>query len=59
MRILLTGSSGWLGQTLAPRLKALGHQVTGLDPVAAAHTTIIGSVADRGTVRSALRDGRF
>ncbi|MBN8942217.1 MAG: NAD(P)-dependent oxidoreductase [Rhizobiales bacterium] len=59
MRILLTGSSGWLGQTLAPRLKALGHQVTGLDPVAADQTTIIGSVADRGMVRSVLRDGRF
>lgn len=59
MRILLTGSSGWLGQTLAPRLKALGHQVIGLDPVAADHTTITGSVADRGMVRSVLRDGRF
>ncbi|QCI66914.1 NAD-dependent epimerase/dehydratase family protein [Phreatobacter stygius] len=59
MRILLTGSSGWLGQSLAPRLKALGHQVTGLDPVASEHTTIPGSVADRETVRSVLRDGRF
>ena len=36
MRILLTGSSGWLGQTLAPRLRALGHMVIGLDPVAVA-----------------------
>ena len=33
MRILLTGASGWLGQTLAPRLRALGHVVIGLDPV--------------------------
>ena len=31
MRILLTGSSGWLGRFLAPRLRALGHVVTGLD----------------------------
>ena len=31
MRLLLTGSSGWLGRFLAPRLRAKGHDVTGLD----------------------------
>ncbi len=54
MRILLTGSSGWLGRVLAPRLAALGHRVVGLDPVAGPHTTIVGSVADRDTVRAAM-----
>ena len=32
MNILVTGSSGWLGQTLVPRLVRAGHKVVGLDP---------------------------
>ena len=56
MRILLTGSSGWLGQTLAPRLRGLGHEVIGLDPVASVHTQVVGSIADRDLVRSAIVD---
>jgi len=56
MNLLVTGSSGWLGQTLVPRLKRAGHAVIGLDPVPAATTDIVGSVADRATVRAAIRD---
>jgi UDP-glucose 4-epimerase len=56
MRILLTGSSGWLGRTLGPRLRQLGHFVTGLDPVASRDTAVVGSVADRATVRRAIAD---
>ncbi|MFI4976502.1 MAG: NAD-dependent epimerase/dehydratase family protein [Caulobacterales bacterium] len=59
MRILLTGSSGWLGQTLAPRLRARGHEVVGLDPRPSANTAVIGSVADRDTVRAAIGDHRI
>ncbi len=47
MRVLLTGSSGWLGRFLAPRLREEGHEVVGLDVAAGADTEIIGSVADR------------
>jgi nucleoside-diphosphate-sugar epimerase len=47
MRILLTGSSGWLGRFLAPRLRQDGHQVTGLDVAPGTDTDILGSVADR------------
>lgn len=57
MRILMTGSSGWLGQTLVPRLRRAGHHVAGLDPVPSATTDIAGSAADRDTVRRAIRDG--
>jgi UDP-glucose 4-epimerase len=55
MNILVTGSSGWLGQHLVPRLKQGGHRVIGLDPVPGPHTDIAGSVADRATVRTAIR----
>lgn len=50
MRVLLTGSSGWLGRYLAPKLAENGHEVTGLDVVPGAHTQVIGTVADRALV---------
>jgi UDP-glucose 4-epimerase len=56
MRVLVTGSSGWLGRTLVPRLRRGGHDVVGLDPVPAATTQIVGSVADRALVCAAIRD---
>jgi UDP-glucose 4-epimerase len=56
MRILLTGSSGWLGQSLVPRLERAGHAVIGLDPVPARTTRVVGSVADPDLVRWTVRD---
>jgi UDP-glucose 4-epimerase len=58
MRILLTGSSGWLGRFLAPRLRADGHVVIGLDVAAGVDTEIVGSVADKATVQRAFADHR-
>ncbi len=55
MNILVTGSSGWLGQTLVPRLRRDGHGVVGLDPEAGATTEIVGSVVDRALVRRIIR----
>jgi nucleoside-diphosphate-sugar epimerase len=50
MRVLLTGSSGWLGRFLAPRLRQDGHEVTGLDVAPGPDTNVTGSVADRALV---------
>lgn len=54
MRILLTGSSGWLGRHLAPRLRRDGHEVVGLDPMPGPDTTHRGSIADRACVVAAM-----
>ncbi|MBR0873407.1 NAD(P)-dependent oxidoreductase [Bradyrhizobium tropiciagri] len=54
MRVLLTGSSGWLGRFLAPRLRRAGHSVVGLDVVPGEATDIVGSVAERSVVDRAF-----
>jgi nucleoside-diphosphate-sugar epimerase len=54
MRVLLTGSSGWLGRFLAPRLRAAIHVAIGLDVVPGADTQVVGSVADRAMVEHTL-----
>ncbi|MEI9888845.1 MAG: NAD(P)-dependent oxidoreductase [Rhizomicrobium sp.] len=59
MRILVTGSSGWLGAALVPRLAAAGHSVFGLDPKPGATTALVGSIADRAFVRQAIGDNRI
>jgi UDP-glucose 4-epimerase len=59
MRILLTGSSGWLGRHLAPRLQGAGHDVVGLDNRPGAFTSALGSVADRTLVEETIADHRI
>ncbi|MDO7841031.1 NAD-dependent epimerase/dehydratase family protein [Sphingomonas immobilis] len=56
MRILLTGSSGWLGRYLSLRLRADGHDVTGLDVAPGIDTQVVGSVADRALVDRVFAD---
>jgi nucleoside-diphosphate-sugar epimerase len=51
---LVTGSSGHLGEALVRVLRDSGSEVVGLDVLDSPFTTMTGSVADRGTVRSAL-----
>ena len=54
MRILVTGSSGHLGEALCRVLAADGVETIGLDLLPSPHTTIVGSIADRALVRRAL-----
>jgi len=56
MRILLTGSSGWLGRFLAPMLRAAGHQPIGLDVAPGTDTQVVGSVADRVLIDRTFKD---
>ena len=56
MRVLVTGSSGWLGRTLCPHLRRAGHETVGLDPAPGAETTVRASVADRDAVDRVFAD---
>ncbi|MEE9427065.1 MAG: NAD(P)-dependent oxidoreductase, partial [Paracoccaceae bacterium] len=54
MKILVTGSSGHLGEALMRHLPGLGHDPVGLDAVAGGFTDIVGSVSDRQVVEQAM-----
>ena len=56
MRVLVTGSSGHLGEALVRTLRETPHAVTGLDRVASPHTDHVGLVTDREFVRRCVRD---
>lgn len=54
MAILVTGSSGHLGEALMRTLRSGGQAVRGIDINPSAFTDSVGSIADRGFVREAM-----
>ena len=54
MRILVTGSSGHLGEALVRTLLEQQHEVVGLDIVESPFTTHAGSILDRSLVRRCM-----
>ena len=55
MKILVTGSSGHLGEALMRTLRATAHQVIGIDVLESPYTDRVGSIADRSFVRDCMR----
>jgi nucleoside-diphosphate-sugar epimerase len=55
MKVLVTGSSGHLGEAMVRALRQRGDEVIGLDVLESPFTTIVGSVADRSCVRRSMR----
>jgi len=54
MKILVTGSSGHLGEALVRTLKAVNHEVVGIDLRASEFTDKIGSIFNRDFVRRSV-----
>jgi UDP-glucose 4-epimerase len=54
VRILVTGSSGHLGEGLMRVLRGEGAEVIGLDVLHSPWTDVVGSIADRDCVRRAM-----
>jgi UDP-glucose 4-epimerase len=55
MRVLVTGSSGHLGEALVRTLRRSSHEVVGLDATASPFTSHVGSIVDRGRVRGCMQ----
>lgn len=54
MRVVVTGSSGHLGQALVSGLRLAGHDPLGVDVIASPDTAIVGSICDREVLRQAM-----
>jgi UDP-glucose 4-epimerase len=56
MKVLVTGSSGHLGEALVRTLRQLDYEVVSLDILASPFTTEVGSITDRSWVRRCMSD---
>jgi nucleoside-diphosphate-sugar epimerase len=55
VKILVTGSSGHLGEALMRTLPALGHEAIGIDVTPSPFTQVTGSIAERALVDECMR----
>lgn len=55
MRVLVTGSSGHLGEALVRVLRDTPHEVVGLDATPSPFTDVVGSITDRDAVEGCVR----
>lgn len=55
MRILVTGSSGHLGEALMRTLPGAGHEAVGIDVLPSPYTEHVGSITDRALVRRCMQ----
>jgi UDP-glucose 4-epimerase len=55
MRILVTGSSGHLGEALMRTLRASGHDAVGIDILPSPFTDHVGTIAERAFVHRCMR----
>ena len=58
MTILVTGSSGHLGEALVRTLRAEGRSVLGLKVLPSPFTNLVGSIANRAVVARAMEGVR-
>jgi nucleoside-diphosphate-sugar epimerase len=56
MRVLVTGSNGYIGTVLVPMLLKEGHDVVGLDTDYFSRCTFTGELADVPTIKADVRD---
>jgi nucleoside-diphosphate-sugar epimerase len=56
MKVLVTGSSGHLGEALVRTLKGNKHEVVGLDIIPSEFTDEVGSIVDRNIVKRCMKD---
>ena len=55
MKILVTGSSGHLGEALMRTLKGMNHEVIGMDILPSTCTNKVGSIAERSFVKQCMQ----
>jgi len=54
MKVLVTGSSGHLGEALMRALREMGHEAVGIDVLGSDYATAAGSIVDRAFVRRSM-----
>jgi len=55
LKVLVTGSSGHLGEALVRLLGTTGHEVSGLDLLPGRYTNLVGTITDRRFLRDGLQ----